>query len=79
MAAGKSVEDILAGAKETLGKAESFDKSVKGPTPEAPAAPVAPAKHEYSNAPYAMAKSPTIKDELKAKSQMLDKAKKALQ
>jgi hypothetical protein len=78
MAAGKSVEDILAGAKETLGKAESFDKSVKGPAPEASAAP-ASAKHEYSNAPYAMAKSPTLKDELKAKGQMMDKAKKALQ
>ena len=80
MSAGKSVEDILSGAKETLGKAESFDKSVRE-SPNVPAPPISPIKHEYSNAPYAMAKSkaPGLGEELKAKREMVDKAKKVLQ
>ena len=60
MAAGKSISDILAGAKAELGRADALDKSVKSEVPAAPAP-----KHEYSNAPYALVKKPSpIKNEI---------------
>jgi hypothetical protein len=52
MAAGKSVADILASAKDTLKHAEDFTKSAGGvPSTVAP-------KHEYSDASYSMVKKP---------------------
>ena len=60
MAAGKSVSDILAGAKAELSRADALDKSVKSEIPAAPAP-----RHEYSNAPYSLVKKPTpVKNEL---------------
>lgn len=56
MAAGKSVADILAGAKAAVSHAED-----KFPTTGASAVvtPVAPAaKNEYSHAPYSLVKKP---------------------
>jgi hypothetical protein len=84
MAAGKSVEDILAGAKAELNKANTLSSSVKSEVPAAP-----PAKNEYSATPYSLAakakkatgndSGPGIEKELSAKKEMMDKAKKALQ
>jgi hypothetical protein len=86
MAAGKSVEDILSGAKDTLSKADALSTSVKGEIPSPPA-PVT--KHEYSAAPYSLVNrakkatgneaGPGMSKELSAKKSMLDKAKKALE
>ena len=78
MAAGKSVADILAGAKDTLSHANALSDSAHK---EADAVAPAPVKHEYSHAPYTLVKkpAPTMKDELDAKAQMVAKAKKALE
>lgn len=74
MAAGKSVSDILAGAKSELSRADALDKSVKT------ALPAVEAKHEYSNAPYSLVKSAgDLGEELKAKGVMVAKARKALE
>lgn len=76
MAAGKSVSDILAGAKSELSRADALDKSVKS------ALPAVEAKHEYSNAPYSLAQSKPasgLGEELKAKGVMVAKARKALE
>jgi hypothetical protein len=51
MAAGKSIEDILSGAKAAVSHAED-----KFPTSQAPAAAAPIAKHEYSDAPYSLVK-----------------------
>lgn len=78
MAAGKSIEDILSGAKAELSKANAFSTSVKG---EIPSPPASTTKHEYSSAPYSLVKpkSPSLGDELKEKGRMVSNAKKALE
>lgn len=83
MAAGRTVEDILSGAKETLSKANALsdsvnaeaDKSVPRPAPHL----LAPPKHEFSHAPYSLAReaSDTGKG-LKSRMEMEAKARKAL-
>jgi len=45
MAAGKSVNEMLATAKGVLKHAQDFDSTIPG-------------KHEYSQAPYSLVKSP---------------------
>lgn len=60
MAAGDHVANVLAGAKDTLARANKFTESVEGnPTsafaPKKMAAPKIPQAHEYSHAPYHMA------------------------
>ena len=57
MSAGKSVADILAGAKDTLKHADEFSKSVTDSQPSS----ITP-KHEYSAAPYSMVKKSAPKD-----------------
>ena len=60
MAAGKSVADILAGAKAELGRADALSKSTGS------------GQHEYSSAPYTLArkpappKAPDLSDEVKS-------------
>ena len=76
MAAGKSINDMLAGAKQTLAHANAF----AGEASKAADA-VAPApKHEFSHAPYTLVKkpTPTMADEIGARKTMVDKAEKAL-
>ena len=91
MAAGRSVEDILAGAKATLNKANALsDAAAKAgesaaPKPTESAAPkptvsAAPPKHEYSNAPYSVAKEAYDTGKgIKSAMEMRAKAQKALQ
>lgn len=62
-----NVQNILADAQKTLDTANSKFPSA-APAPQNP-----PAKHEYSAAPYSLAK------ELTEKKKMVDKAKQALQ
>lgn len=85
MAAGQSVESILAGAKDTLNKASAMSDSAAkeadkiAPKP-APNMHSEPPKHEYSNAPYSMAhQAGDLGKELKATIGMRAKAQKALQ
>ena len=64
--ATNSVENVLAGAKDTLAKAEKFTKSVEGsPTssfaPKPIQKPKIPQSHEYSQAPYALARELSAK------------------
>lgn len=49
MAAGHSVDSILAGAKRTLNHANHFSDSVEGPKAAAPKP-----THEFSSAPYSL-------------------------
>jgi len=84
MAAGKSAADILAGVKEDIQHTDENDRLTRPsptPVPEGLRAP-AP-KHEYSDAPYSLVKKstpsgPTMDDEIKAKKDMVNKARKAL-
>lgn len=85
MSAGKSISDILAGAKDTLSHAENLTSGVSKEADKSAPKPAAPApKHEYSNAPYSLAskaKSPasdTLGKELGEKKRMVDTAKKSL-
>ena len=64
----QSVDEILAGAKQTLADANS----------KFPSAPPAPSKPSYTQAHEAR-KSPNTGDELAAKKTMVDKAKSAIQ
>ena len=82
MAAGKSAADILAGVKSDIQHADETERLTRPsptPVPEGLRSP-AP-KHEYSNAPYSLVKKsgPTMSDEMKAKRDMVNKAKKALE
>lgn len=84
MAAGKSIADILAGAKETLAHADDLSKGTSaevakvGPKP-APLPSVAP-KHEFSNASYSLAKEANDAGKgVKARMDMETKARQALQ
>ena len=83
MAAGRSVEDILAGAKATLNKANALsDTAAKERESAAPKPTVstAPPKHEYSNAPYSVAKEAHDTGKgIKSAMEMRAKAQKALQ
>lgn len=80
MAAGKSISDILAGAKNTLKSAQDFTKSAGGvPSSVAP-------QHEFSKAPYSMVKKPSVASEadsagqgIKNRISMEQKAQKAIQ
>lgn len=54
MAAGKSVESMLADAKNTLSHADNFTKAATGGSQSS----FAP-KHEYSNASYTLVKKPS--------------------
>jgi len=79
MAAGNSVESILAGAKDTLNKANALsDSAAKEAAKVAPPSTSAP-KHEYSAAPYKMAHEAGLGKELKATMEMRRKAQSALQ
>jgi hypothetical protein len=49
VATGKSINDMLVGAKSALKKADDFTKSVTGGAPSA----FVP-KHEYSQVPYSL-------------------------
>jgi hypothetical protein len=84
MAAGKSVEDILSGAKQALKHADEFSKSIPSADPTPTPAPVL--NHEYAKAPYALVKkkspSYSLSDEaedvgkgLKARAEMEKKAR----
>ena len=81
MAAGKSAADILAGVKSEMQHTDETERMTRPsptPVPEGLRSPAA--KHEYSDAPYSLAKKPpTMADEMKAKSGMVNKAKKALE
>lgn len=82
MAAGKSAADILAGVKEDIQHTDENERLTRPsptPVPEGLRSPVQ--KHEYSDAPYSLVKKsgPTMSDELKAKNDMVNKAKKALE
>jgi len=85
MAAGRTVEDILAGAKETLSKSNALSDSVekekqKDVPPLAPPRVSGPPKHEYSRTPYSIAKEARSAGEgIKAGMEMRAKAQKALQ
>jgi hypothetical protein len=83
MAAGKSVADILAGAKNTLNSATAFSNSAAKDTDKVAPKPnvtSAPPKHEYSNAPYSVAKEANDTSKaLKATLEMKAKGQKALQ
>ena len=85
MAAGKSVADILAGAKDTLNHAnalsDSTAKEVERVAPKpAPTVSTAPPKHEFSNAPYSAAREANgLGKELRARLEMNAKGKQALQ
>jgi hypothetical protein len=85
MAAGKSITDILAGAKDTLSHAENLTSGVSKEADKSAPKPAAPApKHEYSNAPYSLVSKPkssdssTLGKELSEKKRMIDTAKKGL-
>lgn len=82
--ATNSVENILKGAKDTLAKANKFTHSVEGdstssfapkkePSHISGVKAAAPAKHEYSDAPYGLAR------ELKAKQDNVDQYKKSVE
>ncbi len=75
MAAGKSVNEMLSDAKETLASSNKLAKSATGGGPSS----FAP-KHEYSNASYSMARKPEdgLGTELKEKAKMVANARKAL-
>lgn len=81
MAAGKSAADILAGVKSDMqhdDETERMTRPSPTPVPEGLRSPTM--KHEYSNAPYSLVKkSPSMSDEMKAKSDMVNKARKALE
>jgi hypothetical protein len=80
MAAGKSVSDILAGAKETLGHANALSESTSKEVSKAAPQPTTPPKHEYSSAPYTMAKEANdLGKGLKATMEMRHKAQKAIE
>lgn len=82
MAAGKSVTDILAGAKDALNKANAFTDSAAKESghPAQPHVDSAPPKHEYSSAPYTLAKEANDTGKgVKARMDMEAKARKALQ
>ena len=85
MAAGQSVESILAGAKDTLNKASAMSDSAAkeadkiAPKP-APNMHSEPPKHEYSNAPYSVAQEAYDTGKgIKSAMEMRAKAQKALQ
>lgn len=72
MSAGKSVADILAGAKQTLQHAQDFSKSM--PAHESPAPTPAAPKHEFSKASYGIAQeAKSAADGIKARSDMQSK------
>ena len=76
------VSGILAGAKKTLQHAQDFTKSIEHEAGTAPAKPMAgpPAKHEFSNAPYSIAKEAgDVGKELKNRMESEAKARKSLQ
>lgn len=82
MAAGKSAADILAGVKSDIQHTDETERMTRPspvPVPEGLRSPSP--KHEYSNVPYSLVKKsqPTMGDEMKVKSDMVDKAKKALE
>ena len=83
MAAGKSAADILAGVKSDIQHADETERLTRpSPTPVPEGLRSPSPKHEYSNAPYTLVKKssqPTMADEMKAKSDMVNKARKALE
>jgi hypothetical protein len=91
MAAGKSINDMLAGAKSTLAHANDFTSGVNHEADKVVSKPPTPAsKHEYSSAPYALvnkvrsavgsnsASGESLGKELSEKKKMVDTAKKGL-
>jgi hypothetical protein len=69
--ATNSTESILAGAKDTLAKANKFTSSVTGNAtdafaPKKPEPPKVPQVHSHTDAPYALAR------ELRSKSDNVD-------
>ena len=82
MSAGRSVADILADAKNTLNGANALSDSTAKEVSKVAPKPTAsaPPKHEYSSAPYSIAKEAgDVGKELKTTMAMKDKARKALQ
>jgi hypothetical protein len=68
MATPNTVEGILAGAKDTLAKANKFTQSVTGNATDA----FAP-KHEFTNAPYHLARGPKPKTGIEAEAESAGK------
>lgn len=72
MATPNTVEGVLAGAKDTLAKANRFTQSVTGNATNA----FAP-KHEFADAPYKLARAPKPKTGIEAEAKSAGEGIKA--